>query len=280
MSTAAKSPRRTAFFVSDRTGITVEMLGHSLLRQFADFPVSEITLPYLDTPEKAAAAVAQINQRASLDGVRPLVLSTLINREIQTIVKSANALHLDCFNIFIAPLEAELGVQSSPAAGHSHQIDDAVDYHQRIEAVNFALQHDDGVSAARDWQQADIILVGVSRSGKTPACLYLALQHGIGAANYPLIPEDFQRMRLPAQLAKLRGKLFGFTIEPGRLQQIRNERKPGSDYASLQNCQYEVREAEALMRQAGIPYLDTTNKSIEELATTVLHQAKLARRIY
>lgn len=279
MSTPIKHLKRTAYFVSDRTGITAEMLGHSLLRQFEGMPFTEITLPYLDTPEKATAIVAQINQRAAIDGVRPLVLSTLINPEIRSILNSANAMHMDCFNIFIAPLESELGTLSSHTAGHSHRVDDAVDHRQRIEALSYTLEHDDGVSG-RDWQQADITLVGVSRSGKTPTCLYLALQYGICAANYPFIPEDFGSMQLPAQLRNLRGKLFGLTIKPERLHQMRSERKPDSDYASLKNCQYEVREAEALMRQEGIPYLDVTNKSIEELATTVLHLAKLERRIY
>ena len=279
MSIIAKQPGRTAFFVSDRTGITIEMLGHSLLRQFENLPFTEITLPYLDTAEKAVAIVAQINARAIVDGARPLVLSTLVNSEIRSILNSANALHLDCFNIFIAPLETELGIRSSHTVGLSHRVGDVVDYRQRIEAVRYTLEHDDGVSR-KNWQQAEIILVGVSRSGKTPTCLYLALQYGICAANYPLIPEDFSYRRLPAELENLRTKLFGFTTDPIRLHQIRNERKPDSDYASLKNCQYEVHEAEALMRQEGIPYLDATNKSIEELATAVLHQAKLERKIY
>jgi regulator of PEP synthase PpsR (kinase-PPPase family) len=278
MSIIAKQPGRTAFFVSDRTGITIEMLGHSLLRQFENLPFTEITLPYLDTAEKAVAIVAQINARAIVDGARPLVLSTLVNSEIRSILNSANALHLDCFNIFIAPLETELGIRSSHTVGLSHRVGD-VNYRQRIEAVRYTLEHDDGVSQ-KNWQQADIILVGVSRSGKTPTCLYLALQYGIRAANYPLIPEDFSYRRLPAELENLRTKLFGFTTDPVRLHQIRNERKPDSEYASLKNCQYEVHEAEALMRQEGIPYLDATNKSIEELATAVLHQAKLERKIY
>ncbi|MEO6824079.1 MAG: pyruvate, water dikinase regulatory protein [Nitrosospira sp.] len=270
---------RTAFFVSDRTGITIEMLGHSLLRQFESLSFTEITLPYLDTPEKAAAVVAQINARAITDSARPLVLSTFVNPGIRSIIDSANALHLDCFNIFIVPLEAELGVRSSHTVGLSHRVGDVVDYRQRIEAVRFTLEHDDGISQ-RNWQHADIILVGVSRSGKTPTCLYLALQYGIYAANYPLTPEDFSRRRLPAELESLRTRLFGFTTDPLRLHQIRNERKPDSEYSSLRNCQYEVHAAEALMRQEQIPQLDATNKSIEELATAVLHQMKLERKIY
>ena len=155
---------RTAFFVSDRTGITIEMLGHSLLRQFESLSFTEITLPSLDTLEKVAAVVAQINARAIADGARPLVLSTFVNPGIRSILDSANALHLDCFNIFIAPLETELGVRSSHTVGLSHRVGDVVDYRQRIEAVKFTQEHDDGISQ-RNLQQADIILVGVSRSG-------------------------------------------------------------------------------------------------------------------
>jgi hypothetical protein len=270
---------RTVFFVSDRTGITAEMLGHSLLKQFEDLSFTEIPLPYLDTLEKASSAVAQINKTAIIDGVRPLVLSTLVNLEIQSILKTADALHLDCFNIFIKTLEKEFGTRSSLAIGLSHRADNRVDYHQRIESVNFSLAHDDGTSV-KNFQQADIILVGVSRSGKTPTCLYLALQYGICAANYPFIPEDFSSMLLPAQLRIFKEKLFGLTIDPIRLHQIRSERRPDSKYASIENCQYETHEAESLMRQEGIPSIDTTNKSVEELATTVLHQTKLKRKAY
>lgn len=279
MSITLKPLRRTAFFISDRTGITAEKLGHSLLKQFEDLSFTENTLPYLDTLKKASAAVTQINQSAIIDGIRPLVFSTLVNLEIQSILKSANALHLDCFNIFIKPLEREFGTRSSLTIGRSHRANNIFDYQQRIESVNFTLAHDDGISA-KDTQQADIILVGVSRSGKTPTCLYLALQHGIRAANYPFIPEDFSSMLLPEQLKNSKEKIFGLTIDPIRLHQIRSERKLNSTYASLENCQYETHEAEALMRQEDIPFLDVTNKSIEELATTLLHQTQLARRIY
>jgi regulator of PEP synthase PpsR (kinase-PPPase family) len=279
MSTTAKQTGRTAFFVSDHTGITVETLGRSLLRQFDSLRFNEITLPYLDTMDKAAAAVAEINERAATDGVRPLLLSTFANPAIRAALDSANAFHLDCFGSLIAPLEAELGIGSSPAIGLSHRMGDTADHRRRIDAIRFTLEHDDGISR-KNWPQADIILVGVSRSGKTPTCIYLALQYGICAANYPLIPEDFARMRLPEQLENLQGKLFGLSVHPVRLHQIRSERKPGSRYASLDNCQHEVREAEALMKQEGIPCLDATNKSIEEMAIAVLHRAKLQRRIY
>jgi regulator of PEP synthase PpsR (kinase-PPPase family) len=271
--------KRTAFFVSDRTGITAELLGHSLITQFDGVRFNEITLPFVDSIEKAQEVVKQINLQGADDGVRPIVISTLARTEIAQVIGHAKALFLDCFEIFISPLERELGLRASHAVGRTHNVSDLVNYYRRIESVNYTLSHDDGISH-RDLTDADVVLVGVSRCGKTPTCLYLAMQFGIRAANYPLIPEDFSTTRLPAALRPLHGKLHGLTIRPERLQQIRNERRPGSQYATLANCGYEVREAEALMRQEGIPFLDATSKSVEELATTILHEAKLVRRIY
>jgi regulator of PEP synthase PpsR (kinase-PPPase family) len=193
---------------------------------------------------------------------------------------STDAMVINCFETFIAPLEAELGTKSSHRVGGTHSVDDVVSYTRRIEAVNYSLMHDDG-SSTRDFKEADIILVGVSRSGKTPTCLYLALQYGVRAANYPLIPEDFARGGgLPESLNGFRSRLYGLTISPQRLHRIRTERKPDSHYASLDNCAYEVREAEILMRQAGIRFLDATAKSIEELASTILHDANLTRHVF
>ncbi len=273
------APKRTAFFISDRTGITAEMLGHSLLTQFDGVGFNEVTLPFVDSVEKAQEVVKQVNLQAAAEGMRPIVISTLARTEIAQVVGQANALFLDCFEIFISPLERELGIRASHAVGRSHSVTDFVNYHHRIESINYTLAHDDGVSKS-DLTDADVILVGVSRSGKTPTCIYLAMQFGIRAANYPLIPEDFSTMQLPGQLRPLHGKLYGLTIKPERLQQIRTERRPGSKYATMENCAFEVREAEALMRQEGIPYLDATSKSVEELATTILHEARLVRRIY
>ena len=271
--------KRAAFFVSDRTGITAEMLGHSLLTQFDDVRFNEVTLPFVDTVEKAREVVDKINRQGAADGVRPIVISTLARTEIARVIGQANALFLDCFEMFISPLEREIGVRASHAVGRSHSVSDFVNYHHRIESVNYTLSHDDGL-ANRDLSEADVILVGVSRCGKTPTCLYLSMQFGIRAANYPLVPEDFAAKQLPAHLRPLRGRLHGLTIRPERLQEIRNERRPGSQYATLANCEFEVREAEALMRQEGIPFLDATSKSVEELATTILQEAKLTRRVY
>ena len=271
--------KRTAFFVSDRTGITAEMLGHSLLTQFDEVGFNEVTLPFVDSIDKAYDAVRRINEQSQDDGARAIVISTLARTEIAKVIGSANALFLDCFEIFISPLERELGKSASHVIGRTHNVSDFVNYHHRIESVNFALSHDDGLSS-RDLIDSDVVLVGVSRSGKTPTCLYLAMQFGIRAGNYPLLPEDFESRELPAQLQPMREKLFGLTIRPERLHRIRTERRPGSKYATLANCEHEVREAEALLRREGISYLDATTKSVEELATTILQEARLVRRIY
>jgi regulator of PEP synthase PpsR (kinase-PPPase family) len=232
---------RTAFFVSDRTGLTAEVLGRTLLTQFEGIEIRRQTLRYIDTQEKARDAVAQINEAALTDGQRPLVLSTLTSPALRSIIGQADALMLDLFEMFITPLEGELGVQSSHAIGRSHSA--GASYTSRMDAVNFALDHDDG-GISRNLERAEIVLVGVSRCGKTPTSLYLALQFGIYTANYPLVEEDFATEKLPKALIPLRNKLFGLTIRAERLQQIRAERSPDTRYSSLENCRKEVQQAE------------------------------------
>jgi [pyruvate, water dikinase]-phosphate phosphotransferase / [pyruvate, water dikinase] kinase len=274
------SAKRTVFFISDRTGITAEMLGNSLLTQFEDQQFQRVTIPFVDTPEKIDEAIKQVNATAVAQGRRPIVVSSVVDETMsETIRRDANALTLDMFQIFIQPLEAELGTKSSHAAGRSHGIANSHEYFARMEAINFAQAHDDG-AATRELGKAQVILVGVSRCGKTPTTLYLALQFGVRAANFPLTPDDFVDRALPRSVLPFKEKLFGLTIAPERLHEIREERRRGSKYAALDNCRYEVREAEQLMQREGIPMLDTTSKSIEEIATTILHRAKLARHIY
>ena len=272
--------QRTVFFISDRTGITAEMLGNSLLTQFEDFQFQRVTIPFVDTLEKVDEAVRQVNATADAQGRRPIVVSSVVSETMSEIIRrDANALTLDLFQIFIQPLEAELGSKSSHAAGRSHGISNSHEYFARMEAINFAQAHDDG-AATRELGKAQVILVGVSRCGKTPTTLYLALQFGIKAANFPLTPDDFADRVLPRSVLPFKEKLFGLTIAPDRLHEIRQERRRGSHYAALDNCRYEVREAEQLMNREGIPMIDTTSKSIEEIAATILHRAKLARHIY
>jgi regulator of PEP synthase PpsR (kinase-PPPase family) len=265
---------RTVFFVSDGTGITAETFGHSLLSQFEGQRLREIRLPFTDTPDKAQEAVERINQQGKLDGMRPIIFSTLVNESINAIVRRANAMFLDLIATFVEPLEAEFGVKSTHTIGRFHSVAASEDYKQRIDAIHFSMAHDDG-QLHKDLEIADVILVGVSRSGKTPTTLYLAVQHGVKAANYPLIPEDFERGRLPEVLYRYKAKLFGLTISPERLSEVRNERRPGSRYAALPTCLMEVNQAEALMQREGIPTLSSTTKSIEEIAATVLSKLDL-----
>ena len=272
--------RRTVFFISDRTGITAEIFGNSLLSQFEDFHFQRQTVPFVDTPEKIDAVVRQVNETAAREDKPPIVFSSIVDEEMSaTIRRNAKALTLDLFQIFIAPLEAELSAKSSHAAGRSHGIANSHEYFARMEAINFTQSHDDG-AATRELSKAQVILVGVSRCGKTPTSLYLALQFGIRAANFPLTPDDFADRKLPGSLLPHRDLLFGLTINPERLQKIREERRPGSKYAALENCRYEVRECEHLLEREGIPMLDTTAKSIEEISTTIVHRAKLKRYAY
>ena len=271
--------RRTVFFVSDRTGITAEMLGNSLLSQFETFDFQRQTIPFVDTPEKIADVVRRIDATGAADGKRPLVFSSIVDEAMSAQLGYANALFLDLFQVFIAPLEAELAAKSSHAAGRSHGIANIHEYFARIEAINFAQTHDDG-QTTRDLGKAQVILVGVSRCGKTPTTLYLALQFGVLAANFPLTPDDFVEGHLPASVRPYKDKLFGLTIDPERLQQIRQARRPDSKYAALENCRYEVREAEALMQREHISSIDTTSRSIEEIATTILHRGGLQRHIF
>lgn len=271
------SRKRTVFFVSDQTGVTAETMGHSLLTQFDGLDFRPVTLPFISSVDKASEAVRRIDATAEQDGARPIVFSTLVQDEIREVLKGACCLYLDFFDAFLGPMEQELQQVSSHAAGRAHGMADLDAYTTRINATNFALANDDGVQT-RDYDRADVILVGVSRSGKTPTCLYMALQYGIFAANFPLTEDDLERARLPVAVEPHRRKLFGLTIRPERLQQIRQERRPDSRYASMPQCTFEVREAERLLERCGIPFLDTADCSIEEISSRILERMEIERR--
>jgi regulator of PEP synthase PpsR (kinase-PPPase family) len=269
---------RTVFFVSDGTGITAENFGHSVLSQF-ELRFRQFRLPFVDTMDRARDAVRKINDSFEREGLRPIVFSTLVKAELSDFVRLSHGLHLDLIKTFVDPLEQELGVKSTHTIGRNHNITDSKEYKHRIEAINFSLAHDDGQSN-KNLENADVILVGVSRSGKTPTSLYLAMQYGIKAANYPLIPEDFQRGKLPSGLNDFKQKIFGLTITPDRLAEVRNERLPGSKYAALENCRYEINEAERMMQREGIRWMSSTAKSIEEISATILQEIKVEKRLY
>ena len=272
-------PHRTVFFISDGTGITAETFGKAILAQF-EMKTRYIRLPFIDSADKAHQAVRQINHTAEIENKKPIVFTTLVNMEVLQVIRDGcKGMLLDMFGTFVNPLEEELGIKSHHRVGRFSDVSKSKDYHDRIEAINFSLAHDDGQSN-RDLESAEVILVGVSRSGKTPTSLYLAMQHGLKAANYPLIPEDFERKQLPPALVPHRKKIFGLTIHPDRLSEIRTERRPNSKYASIENCRQEVADAESMMRRSGIRWLSTTTKSIEEIATTILQEIKPERLIY
>jgi len=270
----SSTQRRTVFFISDGTGITAEALGHSLLAQFPDCRFRQVRAPFVDNIDKAQACVRQIRDAATHDGFRPIVVSTLVNSAIVATLRQADAQFLDLFEQFIGPLEAELGTKSTHTAGRFHGIAESEDYKARIEAINFTLAHDDGQSNEK-LDESNVILVGVSRSGKTPTSLYLAMQFGVKAANYPLIPEDFERNKLPPDLIRHRTKLYGLTITPERLSQIRQERRPNSKYAAIENCLYEIDAAQRLMRREGIPFIESTSRSIEEISAKILQEIRI-----
>ena len=268
---------RHAIFISDRTGLTAEGMGDALLNQFDDIEFKRFTYPFIDTPEKAERVVAEVNKIADGCNLRPIIFTSIVSEDIRHIIRNCNGLHLSFFDAFINKLEEELGTQAVLQVGRTHGIQNTERYDARMEAVNFSLNHDDGVSA-KDLADADVILMGVSRSGKTPTCLYLALQYGIRAANYPLTPDDLDSTDLPRMVKPFKSKIFGLTIDPARLHHIRTERRPNSQYASPETCRREVNEAESMFRQHGIPYTSTTHKSVEELAAGIMLACKLQRR--
>lgn len=270
--------KRTAFFVSDGTGITAEALGNSLLIQFEGVEFEQKTLPYIDSEEKAQEAVEKINHAAGVDGERPIIFDTIVDRKIRKVLSGANGFMVDIFSTFLEPLEKELGNASSYSVGKSHSIARDNRYKKRIEAMHFAMDNDDG-ARTRSYQEADVILTGVSRCGKTPTCIYLALQFGIRAANYPITEDDLEDMQLPKVLRPHKGKLFGLTIDIDRLAAIRQERKPGSRYASHRQCEMEVEAVESLFRQLNIPFLNTTDFSVEEISTRILQITGMERHL-
>lgn len=263
---------RHVFYISDGTAITAQTVGRSLLTQFeSDYVFQDVLIPFVDNEEKARDVAQRLERDAQAQGEAPIVFSTFVSEALDKIVRSAPGVHIAVFHEFIPRLEKELKVVARHTRGLAHGATDFARYMRRIDAMNFALLHDDGLTT-EDYAKCDIILVGISRVGKTPTSLYLALQHGIFVANYPFSPEDLAQQALPSVLRPHRAKLFGLTVHPERLQSIRQTRRPDSDYASPRRVLDEVTAAEGLMRLCGIPFLDTTERSVEEIATTILQR--------
>lgn len=271
--------KRTIFYISDSTGITAETLGHSLITQFPQFTFEQIAIPYITSLEKAQEAVIQINNASKTNQAKSIVFSTLVKAEIRNIFIEADCLFMDLFDRLIGPLEDELQSKYAQDVGKFHTINNVNTYDARIAAIEFALKTDDGVNV-KDYNNAELILLGVSRSGKTPTCLYLALKFGIFTANYPLTEEDLLSDQLPASLLPYKNKLFGLLITPERLQQIRQQRMPHSKYSSLAQCQRELQITKQMLQKSSIPYLESTSFSIEELAAQIIVQKSLKRHLF
>jgi regulator of PEP synthase PpsR (kinase-PPPase family) len=274
----ARKPSRTVFFISDGTGITAETLGHSLITQFPGVEFTQVRLPFTDTVAKCEDAVTAINQASTGNQAPAIVFNTIVEPALCSLIRQSQGVVLDLFATFLAPMEDALGMPHRPTVGQAHGLANLDRYEDRMEATNYALTHDDGIST--EFREADLILTGVSRCGKTPTCLYMALHFGVKAANYPLTPDDLDHMRLPAFLRRYRHKLVGLTIDPVRLAAIRETRKPGSSYASPRQCQRESAAAEALLRMEGVPMFETTHASIEEISSRVLLQLGLQREMF
>jgi regulator of PEP synthase PpsR (kinase-PPPase family) len=265
--------KRTVYFVSESTGITAETLGHSLLSQFDSVDFEQVYMPYINTVLRAQALTQRMQEAAERDGVRPIIFATMLDAEIRDVLRRGNCFYLELFEGFIDPLSQELGVAPSRKSGRSHAITKPSSYTKRIDAINFAMTNDDGVRPD-NFIHADVVLLGVSRSGKTPTCLYLAMHYGLRSANYPITEEDFERGDVSPQVWACRGKAFALTIDPQRLQRIREERRPGSAYASLERCQEDTRRAGRMFKQLGVPVLNTTSQSIEEISSHILKAIK------
>lgn len=269
---------RPVFYVSDGTGITVETIGQSLLTQFTGFSFVSDRIAFVDEVDKAKVACERIRAAGQRAQARPIVIHSIVDPSIGMVLADSGALMLDVFAPFIDPLERELGSTRQSRVGKAHGIVDFEAYHRRINAMNFALTHDDGVAA--NYDKADLVLVAVSRAGKTPTCVYLAMHYGIRAANYPLTDEDLETDRLPPRLRAYKRKLFGLTIDPERLHQIRQERRPNSSYAKLETCRREVAAAETMFTMERVPTLSTTHTSIEEISSKVMATLGLHREMF
>lgn len=270
---------RPVFFVSNSTGITVETLGRSLLYQFSETQFESHSLRFVDTLEKANEALEIINQHAKETGLRPLIFSTLAQSDFRKVVAQADGLYLDVFDMFIGAIENEIGCEASQGKGHSHGIIDDDYYSDRIDAVNYSLKTDDGIRV-QDYQYADVILTGVSRTGKTPTSLYLAMHYGLKAANYPIVEEDIESHTLPSALSEYKDKVFGLIVTPERLQSIRTKRRPDSQYASLSQCQYEIRQTVNMFELENIPYFDVSMMSIEEVSSNIMTMMDIKPRTF
>jgi len=256
------------FFLSDSTGISAETMGNALLIQFPELRFERRLIPFISSVEEARRVVA-ILDAAAAGPVTPLAFSTTAVEEVRQELLRSKCPLIDFFGMHMESVESILGAKGVRVAARLHGMGDVKRYNARMAAVEYAIEHDDGQSM-RALDKADVILLAPSRCGKTPTTMYLALQHGIFVANYPLVDEDFETAELPRPVRRLRERCFGLTTTPARLSQVRHERRPNSRYASLEQCTYELRQAEAMYRNHRLPVINSATKSVEEMSTVIL----------
>lgn len=267
------STTRAAYFVSDSTGVTAETLGNALLANFPGIRFLKHTIPFVATEAEARSVVAGIDADAAA-GREPLLFITVKNATLRGILSRSRSNVIDLLAGHLTELERALGVTASEQLGNYHGLGDTERYFARMRAVEYAIEHDDGQSS-RALDQAEVVIIAPSRCGKTPTTMYLALQHGLRVANYPLTEDDFPGEGLPRSIAKYRDRCFGLTTTPLRLSQVRHERRPSSQYSSLEQCTIELRRAEDLYRRNRVPFLNSTTKSVEEMSAVIMQTMKL-----
>ncbi|EOD9418735.1 TPA: pyruvate, water dikinase regulatory protein [Vibrio campbellii] len=273
------SQSRDVFYVSDGTAITCETLGHVVLGQFSFIP-NEKTFPFVESEDKVADVIKEIEISYQRDGVKPLVFFSIVVPEIREMLLKAPAHGYDVLESIVQKVQDDIQMEPQPKMQRSRSVSkDSDTYFDRIAAIEYTLAHDDGITL-KGLDEADIILLGVSRSGKTPTSLYMAMQFGLRVVNYPFIAEDVKMMRLLPEFEVHRHKLFGLTINPERLNEIRENRLSGSEYASTEQCKLELDTVEALFRREAIPYINTSSLSVEEITTRILERAGMKRRLF
>ena len=253
--------------VSDSTGETVNTIARACIVQFEGVEVEEHIWPMVRTKKQLEDICAEIEAEPGL--VMFTLLDGALRNQLQSFCRGVRIPCISVLDPFIAAFGSYLGVESRGLPGRQHAMDS--EYFDRIDAMNFVMHHDDG-QAVGNLKEAQVILVGVSRTSKTPTCVYLA-NRGIKAANVPIVPNA----PLPEALTNAKHALVvGLTEDPVRLVQVRRNRlrmsqdEPDTEYTSLESVKAEVAAARRLFNKHGWPVIDVTRRSIEETAAAVL----------
>jgi [pyruvate, water dikinase]-phosphate phosphotransferase / [pyruvate, water dikinase] kinase len=265
------------FFLSDSTGISAETMGNALLIQFPELRFERTVIPFISSVEEARRVVARLDAALDESARTPLVFTTAASDEVRLELSKSRCPMIDFFDLHMAKVESILDTRGVRLAARLHGVGDIKRYNSRMQAIEYTIEHDDGQSV-RGLEKASVVLVAPSRCGKTPTAMYLALQHGLFVANYPIVEEDLDTHELPRPVRDLRDRCFGLMTTPARLSAVRQERRPNSQYASLEQCTFELRRTEAIFKAHDLPVVDTSTKSVEEISTIILQTLKAPRK--